>query len=182
MGPYAIMHRQVVRTVAILVTFETLTAGLTIDYSNMNHATVPDNINPAVIELLLQKNQIPEVDSASFPQLTQLEILELHQNGLKFIRDGTFDNNIRLNYIKLNLNDILQMPSSFGGASASLDVIRLWGAFATEFSLSSPWLTTVPSFNRFKPRGKHAGLFYFCFGTPNCLISKSELLRLAGVP
>ena len=61
------MHRQVVQMVAILATFATLTASLTIDYSNMNNATVPTNIHSAVIELFIQKIQILEVDSASFP-------------------------------------------------------------------------------------------------------------------
>ena len=85
--------------------------------------SVPQDIDALVTELDLNNNKITRVTNVSLMIYRGLRVISLIYNGLTYIKDGTFDNNAKLEKENANRNKIQQLPQSFGAAIGSLKTI-----------------------------------------------------------
>ena len=102
--------------------------GMRVDMAHQNLASVPGDINVRVTDLELSNNKIARITNTSFMLYSELIEIGLHDNGLIFIEDGSFDYNAKLENLDLSSNIIQQVPQSFGPAATSLEDIHLWAA------------------------------------------------------
>ena len=84
---------------------------------------VPRDLNISVKKLLLRGNHITEFNNVSFTVYLGLEHIMAQQNGLRYIREGTFDENAKLKELRLSSNSIIQLPASFGAGGKSIQVL-----------------------------------------------------------
>ena len=84
---------------------------------------VPRDLNISVKKLLLRGNHITEFNNVSFTVYLGLEHIMAQQNGLRYIREGTFDENAKLKELRLSSNSIIQLPASFGAGGRSIQVL-----------------------------------------------------------
>ena len=88
-----------------------------------NLTMVPRDLNISVKKLLLRGNHITEFNNVSFTVYLGLEHIMAQQNGLRYIREGTFDENAKLKELRLSSNSIIQLPASFGAGGKSIQVL-----------------------------------------------------------
>ena len=105
-----------------------ISSDIYIDKSRMGLASVPQNISIQVTSLNLNHNRIIRITNMSFVLFKELHTLKLVRNGLTYIENGSFDHNAKLEKISVAVNNIIQLPHSFGAAATSLRNIHLWCA------------------------------------------------------
>ena len=119
--------------------------GLNIDRQGQGLSSMPQDLDVLVTDLMLKKNNILQITSASCVLYTELRFIDLSKNGLTHILDGAFDNNAKLEKIIATGNDIMQLPQSFGAAKGSLTYLKFWAALR-------PSVTTKLNFKLTKTR------------------------------
>ena len=105
-----------------------ISSAIYIDKSSMGLASVPQNISIQVTSLNLNHNRIIRITNKSFAMFKELHTLKLVRNGLTYIENGSFDHNAKLEKISAAVNNIIQLPHSFGAAATSLRHLHLWCA------------------------------------------------------
>ena len=93
---------------------------LTIDRSEENLTTFPDNIDTDVTTLILSKNSITRINDNSVATLIALEKLLLNDNGVKFISTHAFANNIHLSELRMTGHRLSTIPPGLGGTEKNL--------------------------------------------------------------
>ena len=144
-------HRAVIFYLAILyitISHEEPVLAVRVDLSKENLYSVPTNIVPTVTTLTLTENQITTLDNSSFANLTRLGSLNLNYNPLRFIKDGTFDNNPALWDFWCFYCKIESLPSSFGPITNSMTELYLNGGIIVPNILQSPCLDGFMSLTR----------------------------------
>ena len=101
---------------------------LTVNLERQNLTVVPRDLNISVNNLLLRGNHITEFNNVSFNVYLELELIMAELNGLRYIREGTFDENAKLKKLGLMVNSIIQLPTPFGAGGKSIEVLLLRNA------------------------------------------------------
>ena len=83
------------------------TLALEVNLKDKDLASVPQNINHDVTDLILDNNEIMRITRMSFALYTELVILSIKQSNLKFIEDGSFDYNSKLHELHATGNQII---------------------------------------------------------------------------
>ena len=97
---------------AVMITEDHTKAGLT---------AVPEDLNPEVELLILNKNDIARITSSSLMNYPNLIELSCTGCGMHVIEDGAFDHNAKLKKLKLKSNKLSYIPADFGPATQSLE-------------------------------------------------------------
>ena len=105
-----------------------VTSALIIDLESEGFRNVPQDINPKVTELDLDRNEIVRITHISLALYKELLVLSIEYNYVAFIEDGSFDYNSKLEEFNTEGNEIIQLPESFGSAASSLIVLHFWCA------------------------------------------------------
>ena len=95
-------------------------AEMTVDRSDENLITFPNNINTDVTTLMLSGNNITRIENNSVASLTALEKLKLNNNGVEFISTNAFVNNTHLADLELQGHRLSTIPPELGGAWKTL--------------------------------------------------------------
>ena len=103
-------------------------AALTIDHSRYNYITVPQSLTVTVTKLILAFNNISLIDNTSFANYKDLQYISLENNTLKYVLEGTFDNNPHLKIINFKNCEIIQLPSSFGPSTPFIEELDFYSA------------------------------------------------------
>ena len=109
-----------------------VTSALEVDLQETGLMGVPQDINPLVSDLDLDENDINRITRTTFALYKELRKLSLRHTGLKYVEDGSFDHNTKLEELSLRKNRIVQFPRSFGPAAPSLILLDLWSAIDDE--------------------------------------------------
>lgn len=117
----------------------------TVSLSIRNLNEVPNNIIPNVEYLDLSGNNIQVIDENSFSQYLFLREVNLYDNWIQYIHEGSFSNNAYLTVLDLKSNPIKQLPTSFGLAGQSLQVLQLWDSLNDVSELPSNYFMMFPS-------------------------------------
>ena len=120
----------------VLISAFRLGFGIKVDMSSQQLVAVPQTIDPAVTLLLLERNSITSLDGSSFPLFLELLELNLDHCGLKFIYDGTFANQRKLERLYIKYNIIEHLPVDFGPPVESLLWVRINYAFVINYDMS----------------------------------------------
>ena len=159
-----------------------VTRAIRIDMSEMNLTTVPEDILTDVTHLILDRNNIIRITNTSLTLYQELSYLHLWKNGLTYIEDGSFDHNPKLKTLSAGMNQIKQLPHSFGAATTSLNMINFWCSLHdpaihdmnfTEM-ISLEWLNTGC--------GNHHGRFDAAVLPPNLKYICLNRMRLTEFP
>ena len=95
--------------------------------------TVPIGINPNVSELNLDDNSIRRLETDSLETLPFVEILRINSNGLAYIDQLAFANNINLFHLEMTGHNFPTFPSILGGASTWMGKMSGGGKPIKEF-------------------------------------------------
>ena len=121
--------------------------GLKVNRINEGLDTVPRNIDRSVKELKLDNNNLVTLDSSSFDIYVHLRRLSLKECKTTYILDGTFDNHHDLGFIWLSKCNILQLPSSFGPSTTTLQEFDIYGG-ANPDVFRNPYFTAFTNLKR----------------------------------
>ena len=112
-----------------------------LDYSGQGLTAVPSP--PAnsgtVVELYLRGNKLQSLDETSFTGYDSLKLLDISNNGLRFIMNGTFINMYQLEKLFMATNRVEQLPSDFGPSAQTLQHLNMWRAVHDNRILSHPY-------------------------------------------
>ena len=106
-----------------------------VDMSNKNLRTVPQTIGSNVTELNLGFNTLEVLDDYSFRTFVELVGLNLIACSIRFIYNGTFAMQGKLETLSLRQNRIQHLPWDFGPPTDSLLYLNVFDAFAPNFDL-----------------------------------------------
>ena len=96
-------------------------AALTIDHSRHNYTTVPQNLTKTVTKLVLAFNNISRIDNTSFANYKDLQHINFENNSLKYILEGSFDNNPHLKTLIFKHCELRRLPPSFGPSTPFME-------------------------------------------------------------
>ena len=108
--------------VITLLAFLTTTADgkIIFDRTEMNLTTFPPDINIAVEILILKRNFIERISATDLSLFVDLTEVNLYGNRIAVLEDGCFDNNGKLQNLRIDLNKIRHWPISLGPLVYSL--------------------------------------------------------------
>ena len=112
-----------------------------LDYSGQGLTAVPSPpANSGVVaELRLSGNKLESLNGTSFTGYDSLKLLDISDNGLRFVMDGTFINMYQLKKLYMATNIIEQLPSDFGPSAQTLTDLNMWQAVHDSRILSHPY-------------------------------------------
>ena len=96
---------------------------VTVDRRDEGLPTVPQDVTTNVTHFILISNSITHIDFNSFEYYTALIKIDLSQNPLKIIANGTFENNHQLSIMKCLKGAIESAPASFGPCTQKISMI-----------------------------------------------------------
>ena len=107
-----------------------LEMGKTFDLSKRNLTSMPNTsvIPTSITSLYLTSNSVPRINAEDLAPFIHLQGLFIQSNGMRFIEDGSFDNNAKLQNLDLSYNRIYHLPSSFGPPKLYLRRVQFWHA------------------------------------------------------
>ena len=106
---------------------------------------VPQDVNISVTELVLGHNEIVTLDDTSFVLYDKMKSVLVDDNPLRFIRDGTFDNNPSLRGFSCKRCKIESLPASFGPSTNAVNQLNFGGGIADPSIIRSPYFVGFPS-------------------------------------
>ena len=117
-------------------------SGIDLDLSRSSLLEVPAAPGQGVIMggLRLPYNAIEELGPRSFANYSALTLLDLSYNPLKIINDGTFEPLNNLEYLYLEEDELVQLPSAFGPSTTTLKALNLWQGTRNKYLLNYPFL------------------------------------------
>ena len=141
-------------SVMVLIQWLILTRGscsalITENYAFKQLKAVPENLNKNVEYLTLKNNEIKTITKTSLANYPNLIQSNLKNNAMRNIRDGSFDQNAKLQILQLRGNSLRYIPANFGPAQISLVTINL------NLSMKKSWRIWILEI--FRPCG-----FYGC--------------------
>ena len=112
-----------------------------LDYSNQQLTAVPPppRDDAVTVVLNLAQNKIQSLDHTSFTGYGDLIVLNLHNNEIRYVLDGTFINMYRLEIVYMKGNRIEQLPSVFGPSEQTLLELDMWDAISDNRILTYPY-------------------------------------------
>ena len=120
-----------VSSFAIIANFMILLRmGKAIDLINSNLTSIPNtSVMPiSITTLLLEGNFVTRLNAEDLAPFIHLQGLFIQSNGMRFIEDGSFDKNAKLQHLDLSYNHIYHLPSSFGPPKLYLRRVQFWQA------------------------------------------------------
>ena len=111
---------------------------------NSNISDIPTEAIKGDTVLVIEHNRISRIPRDAFITYSNLRILKLHHLNLRYIEEGAFNGQDKLEYFSCKGNNILQLPSDFGPPTTSLEYINWW------YSLPSGTVLTFPYFAAFR--------------------------------
>ena len=106
---------------------------------------VPQDVNINVTQLRLDHNEIVTLDNTSFVLYDKMKSVVVDGNPLRFIRDGTFDNNPSLRGFSCKRCKIESLPASFGPSTNAVNQLNFGGGIADPSIIRSPYFDGFPS-------------------------------------
>ena len=115
-----------------------------LDLSNQNLTAVPGppRGSGAVNHLNIARNDIQTLNATSFIGYDDVMELDLTDNGLQYILDGTFINMYQLKKLHMSGNSIRQLPSVFGPSDQTLELWHMWASISDNSILAYPYFAT----------------------------------------
>ena len=98
---------------------------ITIDLSKQQLNEIPHDITSSVEILLLKTSRIKQVSATDLSLFLSLTLLDLDSNDIKYLANGCFDTNERLEILRLSFNNIYHLPESLGHMTSNLKIISL---------------------------------------------------------
>ena len=103
-----------------------VTRALKVNLKSKGLTIVPQDINPDVTDINLDRNEIRRITSVDFALYKEILILSIIQSHVTFIEDGAFNYNSKLQNLNVLRNRIIHLPQSFGSAARSLIALIFW--------------------------------------------------------
>ena len=114
-----------------------------VDMSHKRLDAVPQTVELIVTEWNLAGNDFNILDANnSFKIYVNLVVLNLDTCKIKYIYDGTFAMQDKLEMLSIRYNDIHHLPLHFGPSLNSLLNLQMWQAFSLEYELRPPYFST----------------------------------------
>ena len=118
---------------ALLITVESASYDI-----SSNLSTIPQEAFPGDPELYITNNQITRIPRDAFLSYTNLKVLYLVDVGLRYIEDGAFNGQDKLERFTSRYNWKLQLPGDLGPPTKSLVYINWWQTLPYGF-FTSPY-------------------------------------------
>ena len=129
------------KLVMLMSVFPTCCA-VNVDMSHRRLDAVPQTVELTVTEWNLAGNDFNILDAnSSFKIYVNLVVLNLDICKIKYIYDGTFAMQDKLEMLSIRYNDIHHLPLHFGPSLNSLLNLQLWQAFSLEYELRPPYFS-----------------------------------------
>ena len=93
---------------------------------------VPEQLNINLKDLILVTNKIKSITVTSLANYPNLTHLNVRGNKIRYIDDGSFDQNSKLQTLSLSDNRLQYLPADFGPAQNSIIEIRCWKCMGIE--------------------------------------------------
>ena len=144
-----------VSCVAVLIISQMIVGlrALKINRDNTGLLSVPQDLDPSVTTLSLERNHIIVIGNSSFLQYRSLKVLSLSVNPLQEIQFGSFDNNPELEVFECMSCHLYRFPVDFGPASNSLKTIWFHWGIRNSASFRQMRLDHFTSLRSISPRG-----------------------------
>ena len=135
-------------TLVMLMLIPPTYGAVEVDMSRSKLDAVPQTVEPTVTKWNLARNNFNILSANnSFKIYVNLVELKLDRCHIKYIYDGTFAMQDKLETLNLQYNDIHHLPLDFGPSSNSLLKLHMFHALAENYELRPPYFSAFKKNN-----------------------------------